>query len=229
MKPFAAIIALLLMVPVGFAQTVKLPTEVKGDPNTFIIIKSETDCKELRWLVLDSGLSMMPPELLKDSRTAVVIAGRPGRYRVLAYGALKDTASEPAVCVVVLGEVPPVPPVPPKPDPDDPLLGVLSAAYHADVSDRKAEDIKQLAAIYRQAAKDTVRRPEITTLAMIQSTMKKAITGLIEERLGGVRQSIGAELRKTLPTEAEAILDTVLRDKVAKEFDRIGRTLEQVK
>lgn len=116
MKRLAFLLLATLAVP-GLGQSVKLPAEVKGDPGTIVVVKAQTDCTGLRWLPLDPGLSQIPPDLLKDSRTAVVMAGKPGRYRLLAYGALKDAASEPAVCTVVIGEAPPGPGPGPGPGP----------------------------------------------------------------------------------------------------------------
>lgn len=101
--PWAALVA---------GQSVKLPEEVRADPGTLAVVEAQTDCKELRWLPLDPGLSLIPSDLLKDSRKAVVMAGRAGRYRLLSYGALGDRASPPATCLVVVGDTPPAPPGP---------------------------------------------------------------------------------------------------------------------
>ena len=103
----------------ALGQSVKLPAEVQADQGTFAVVTAETECASLQWLALDPGLSMIPPALLKDSRSAVVMAGRAGRYRLLAYGARGDVPSAPAVCVVVVGEAP-EPPDPPGPTPPDP-------------------------------------------------------------------------------------------------------------
>lgn len=117
----AAFVFLALTALPTWAQSVKLPTEVKGEPGVFVVVSAETDCPTLRWVALDAGLSMIPPGLLKDSKQAVVMAGRAGRYRILAYGAKGDQPSEPAISVVVLGDAPPDPgPKPPDPGPKPP-------------------------------------------------------------------------------------------------------------
>ena len=95
---------------------VKLPSDIKGNKGTFVVVKADTNCPTLRWVLLDSGLSMIPPELLKDSRSAVVQAGTDGVYRILAYGAKGDVPTEPAISVVTIGTGPPPPPPPPDPD-----------------------------------------------------------------------------------------------------------------
>lgn len=108
-----AVVLALLVGPAGEAATLKLPAEVKGAPAEFIRVAAETDGKVVRWLAIDKGLSLFPADLLKDTRTAVVVAREPGRYRLLAVTALGDEPSEPAVCTVVIGDVPPPPPPPP--------------------------------------------------------------------------------------------------------------------
>ena len=100
-------------------QTITLPAEVKGEPGAFLSVPATTDGKVVRWVAMDAGLNLFPVELLKDSKTAVVI-GAKGRYRLLAYTAVGDVPSSPAICTVIIGEAPPVPPGPTPPDPKPP-------------------------------------------------------------------------------------------------------------
>ena len=99
---------------------VKLPAELKGEPGTFIRIPAETNGTAVRWYAVDAGLQIFPAELLRDTKTAVVVALTKGRYRVLAWTAVGGDPSEPAVCVVVIGDAPPVPPGPTPPGPNPP-------------------------------------------------------------------------------------------------------------
>jgi hypothetical protein len=122
-------LALLLILPyIGFGQSVTLPAEVKVEPSTFAVVKAGGDCPSLKWLVLDPGLSLIPPDLLKDGSAAVVMAAAPGKYRVLCYGAKGDKASDPVICTVVVGTpappVPPTPPIPPEPPAPFPATGL---------------------------------------------------------------------------------------------------------
>ncbi len=121
---FLILAALGALPATAAAQKVTLPTTVKAT-SSLVFIKAETDCQELKWVSMD-GAELIPPELLKDSRIAVM--QRPataGVYRVLAYGAKGDKASEPAVCAVIVGDAPvppgPTPPVPPGPVPPTPV------------------------------------------------------------------------------------------------------------
>lgn len=96
-------------------QTLKLPAEVKGDVGSFIAVKAETDGSVVKFYPLDAGLSVFPADLLTDKKTTVVVAARSGRYRIMAWTAKGDVPSDAAVCVVIIGDVPPTPPTPPTP------------------------------------------------------------------------------------------------------------------
>ena len=80
---FRALGLVLFIASLGEAATLKLPAEVKGAPAEFLRVPADTDGKVVRWIVLDKGLSLFPTDLLKDTRTAVVVAREPGRYRLL--------------------------------------------------------------------------------------------------------------------------------------------------
>lgn len=95
-----------------------LPGEVVGDEGMFIVVNATTNCSVVRWYVIDPGLSLLPPELLKDTKTAIV-SGKKGRYRLLAYTAIGDTPSAPSITTVIVGNAPPAP-VPPGPGPVPP-------------------------------------------------------------------------------------------------------------
>jgi hypothetical protein len=94
-----------------------VPSEVAGVSNSFIMVPATTTAKNVQWLALDPGLNLFPTQLLKDSKTAVVTAGQKGRYRILAYTAVGDEPSAPAVATVVIDAAPPTPPGPTPPGP----------------------------------------------------------------------------------------------------------------
>lgn len=113
----------LLLAGQASAQNIELPAEVKGEPGQFVRVPAKTDGSIVQWFALDKGLNVFPVDLLRDSKTAIVTASTPGRYRIMAYTALKDTPSLPAVCVIVVGDAPDPGPGPgpgPKPDPTPP-------------------------------------------------------------------------------------------------------------
>ncbi len=104
---------------------VDIPSEVKGDVGSFITVTGKTEGVTVRFVALDPGLSVFPPNLLTDKKSTVVVAAKSGRYRLLAYSSIKDDPTEPFVVTVVVGDPPPVVPVnpivPPDIKPNEPL------------------------------------------------------------------------------------------------------------
>lgn len=120
MKHVLSLLTTLALVSQGWAVDLKVPDSVKGDVGDFIKVPATTTGVVVRWVALDRGLAVFPVELLKDSKTAIVIAKTAGSYRVLAYTSDKDGPSDPAVCTVIVGDIPPVPPGPNPPVPPVP-------------------------------------------------------------------------------------------------------------
>jgi hypothetical protein len=113
-------LAALVLAGALTAAELKLPPEVKGDPGDFVTVPADTSGKDVKWVALDAGLKVFPSSLLKDSKTAVVTAQKPGKYRLLAYTADEKGPSEPAITTVVIAGVDPTPPAPPPGPPTPP-------------------------------------------------------------------------------------------------------------
>lgn len=109
--------------------TLTLPARVEGDPGDFVQVKAETNGKEVRWFAVDTNLKVFPTQLLKDSKTAVVICSTPGSYGLIAYTALGDLPSDPARTTIIIRgpPAPPTPPVPPGPTPVPPGPAPINA------------------------------------------------------------------------------------------------------
>lgn len=229
----SAVLLLCLPLPAG-AQSVELPAEVKADVGTIAIVAAKTDCPELQWVVIDPGLSLIPPSLLKDSRTAVVMSGRPGRYRLLAYGALKDRASAPVICTVVVGEAPPGPnppgPNPPGPNPPSPdatLSDALQKAMSQDTDADKLTLTKRLAQVYRQAITSIV--PSAKTVKEVDALIRATTTDpsvLGTLAVPNLRSAVGAWLKTQLPTAVSTPLDEALRQRYVVAFTKLATALE---
>lgn len=106
-------------VAIASPPMVTLPSEIKGEPAAFITVRAKVEGgKWVKYAALDSGLSVFPAELLADKTVTVVVAAKPGRYRVLAYSGSEAEGSEPAVTTIVVGSpVVSPPPVDPPVDP----------------------------------------------------------------------------------------------------------------
>jgi hypothetical protein len=126
-------LALLLFAAPLWAEppALKLPVEVHGNSTGFIVVTAETPAKAVKWVPIDAGLSLLPPALLRDSKSAVLMAPK-GRYRLLAYCAVADEASEPAIVTIIVdggAKPPPIvePPPPPETPPAPPTTGQVWA------------------------------------------------------------------------------------------------------
>jgi hypothetical protein len=76
--------AFLVCLSPSWATNPKDPVEITGDPGTFIT--AQCTCQgatQYLWTVLDDGMSLFPQSQQKDASVAVVIAPKPGTYRLL--------------------------------------------------------------------------------------------------------------------------------------------------
>lgn len=220
--------------PAPAVPTVTLPAEVRGDASTFLTVPATTSGTEVRWFAPDAGLSLVPPALLRDSRVAVIMAARTGRFRLLAWTAVAGVPSEAAVTWVVIGELPPGPtpvppgpgptPVPPPPTPDDPLLAVIRPLYNSDPSPTKAADVKALAGVYRAAP---TADPTLATFRDLYANLAAAGSAAVPlSRLAPIRSAIATETAKVLGTDVTAPLTAAGRASARKQFDRVAGCLE---
>ena len=123
---------------------------------------------------------------------------------------------------------PPVP-VPPTP-PVDPLRAKLKAAYDAapGTAAEKSEWAKDLAALYRQAAK-LVADPEVGTAAELLRRLKAAATSLLGPMaLVDVRRAVKEWLAAVLPTTTDAELTESHRKGAADLFAKLAMHLEEI-
>lgn len=133
-----------------------------------------------------------------------------------------------------LGLDPPAPPPPepaPPPKPSDPLTQTLKVAYAADASPadpaKKAEALKDLIEVYKQAG-GLAKSADLGTVTAVIAKVKAAagLLGLNNGDLVGVRTAIAAELKAAFP--ADVALDDTGRAKLAAAFGRIHAALSAV-
>lgn len=233
-----ASLSLLLLLPlVAISQTVKLPTESTGDVGQLVVIRAETDCPTLRWLPLDKGLSIVPPDLLKDSKAAVAYSSVPGKYRLMAYGAKGDTPSDPAITTVVISgpEPPPTPgpgPQPPGPGPGptpgpvDPLAARFIAAYATETDPAKAQLLAKLREFYAVVSISGTTTSATTWGTWFDSTLILAQQLKIAGKLPAVQAVAQAELRSILPANRDQALDADGRKLIVDTFARLAKIVE---
>ena len=215
-------------------QDLKLPSEVRGEVGSFVTILAETSGKVVKFYPLDPGLSVFPPALLASTKATVVVAGQPGRYRVLAYTASGDTPSDPVLCTVVIGgappvPVPPMPPVPPAPGPGpvppapDALAMSLRGIYGGLQEAGKAQTVAALAKVFRAVDPSTV-----ATLGQLESTLRAQSRGIPTTAIQPIRETIAEHLRSTLGEVPEMVIDEALRARARAELARVASILESL-
>lgn len=226
-----AVVSLLTLITPALCfagAEVKLPAEVKTQPGMFAVVKAETDGKVVRWYTPDPGLSLFPSELLSDKKTAVVVAQRAGKYRLVAYTAKEDEPSEPAVCILIVGDPPP--PVPPNPPPpSDPLAKDLAAAFAADAGPDKAKHLSTLIELWRQAPLIAEDEARIKTAEQLLTALQDVATKLVPRGvLTGVRQRIMTFLNSELGQNPDSEMTPATRQKASLLFVRIRTALEGI-
>ena len=218
------LVFLLFSSPAGAAEPdvvpLRLPAEVRAPPATIFEVHAETTGKAVKWLALTPGLSLRPI----DCGRVLLASGPAGRYELLAYTALGDVPSEPARCTVVIG----APPGPgPKP-PDDLLRAKLKAAFDSDAAPAatKREQAKDLAALYRAAAK-LARDSATPTSGELLARVREAARTLVgPDALKEVRHVAGDALAALLPTDAP--LSDAQRAAAAALFTKLATILEEL-
>ena len=226
--------------------------DVAGEVQTPIELKAETTGTKVRWRSIDPGLLLLDsmPDLVANKR-ALAIACSPGKYRVECWGALGGEPTGIYVCIVTVGKPGPAPPIPPPPSPPDPpapsppdpppppppppapspLTSKLQAAYAADPGavSVKAGQRVMLQGLY-EAMIEHAKKKEIVNAADLVSDLKAAAGQMIQPTaLIELRKVISAEVASVLGREPTATLDPDLRPKAVELFQRVAKSLSEVK
>ncbi|MBX3397480.1 MAG: hypothetical protein KF873_01955 [Gemmataceae bacterium] len=200
--------------------------------------------KAVRWVLAEETVAEAAAELepSDDGKRCAFVASADGRFKIIAYGADGGEASR---TVVVVGDAPPDPkkpdpvkpdpvkpdpvkPEPPKPDPVAELRVKLQAAYTADGSAAKAESLKALVELYRQAGPIAADPAIVSTLALAKRLQTISASLVQPGQLAGVRSAIAEQLGATLG-QKDAPLTPELRTAAADLFARIHKALGEVK
>ena len=206
-----SLVLIALQVP---QPTLTLPAEVKASPGRLVVIAAETTAVDVLWKV-PAGLDVQV-----RGREVFLVPLAPGRYTVLAIAAAGDKPLA-AECTLIVQA----------PSPVDDFLAKLKSAYAADPSPAKAKLKESLASLYKVAATNSVKDPDIKTVGDLLALMHSAADnlGLGDKKiLTGVRTLIAGELEQSLGDVPTKPLDDILRGKASAVFLRISTALEAV-
>lgn len=243
-----ALLALLLP-STAAAQSVKFEKPVfPANPGGIVMIIPEVDGSITRWrtdkeLVEFDLEKLFGPQLAAQAKGKVYIAPMAaGKYKVEAwtakdFGGGKAVPSDIAVCWVQVGEAPnppdpkPPDPKPPEPKPPSALTVKLQAAYTADAApaSTKAGAKVMLQGLY-EAMADHTKDTKISTTGQLLDDLKVVAKKMIApEALIECRKVISAEIAVNLGTNPDAKLDPDLRPRAIETFQKIARSLGEVK
>jgi hypothetical protein len=209
----------------GEPAALRLPAEVRGRPGRLVVVTAETPAARVRWHACggpDRPDLWCPP----DGKTLLLCTPTPGRYELLAWTAAGSEPTEAVACAVLIE----TPEPPPPPGPADPFLTALQAAWAAESGTDKAHQRDLLVSLYRVAARDTVRQPQLQTAGDLLAALQQAARSLLPaDALAKVRAAVAAELRAKLPTDPAAPLDAAARDRCREQLERVAKALEALR
>ncbi|VTS00576.1 hypothetical protein [Tuwongella immobilis] len=214
----------VLHIPARADPMISLPPALTAQPGRLLRVTAETEGKLVRWVV--TGEADLIP-LNESGKSAIFSAAVPGVFKVIAYTAKGDIPSEPAVCVVTVGNpTPPAPPTPPIPvPPADPLAAELRALLAADSSPEKGKHVESLCELYRQAQL-TADDPAVGTAGALAEILKRSSAALVPPGvIPGVRKRVSEVLNESLPRDAGERLTVESRQRAKATFARIQKAL----
>lgn len=229
---YAICVCVLLLAPLfSFAgELISVPKEVKGKPGQFIKITATTEGKVVKWISLDPDLAVFPSDLLKDTKTTVVVAPKSDfakSYKVLAYTSIADVPTDPVECLVSI-DGPPAPPPPPPgpvPPPVDELTKELKTLFISEATPDKKKVLTDLIALYKALPGYVDKANNAGELRQLIS-QGQAGMGIKPDALKSMRDRIMVELNKELPRDQKAPL--VNKDAIKAAFAKYQKALEGV-
>ena len=215
-----------------FQPKVEFQPTISGRVGQYVVIKpSKLEGKSVKYFTSSPGLEVFPSDLLADKTATVVSSVLPGRYTLIAYTALGDIPSDPAIIEVIIGNPNPnpTPPAPPKPPENDPLMDPLLAIWGALDEPNKVQSRDKLVQIYRQSAA-VYRDPAFSTVGQAFQRSKEISQSLLpNSALNSLRVRIGEELKRTSPVDPSMPLTQDLRASVASQLERMANLVDSLR
>jgi hypothetical protein len=173
--------------------------------------------KTARWLLIDSNGADLDNSIDPSGVLAIFTATTDGTYRVVL-----AVDGDLVLIVVTVGDAPmPKPPVPVPPD--SPLRKKIKAAFDIDANNAKHEHAKDLAALYREAAKLSMK-DEVATSGELLRRVKEAGNAIVPDGLIGVRKIAAEELVMIFGSDAD--LTPEQRKAAAELFGQLATILD---
>lgn len=169
----AMLLECLLALSCGAPPELTIPAEIAGEPITFVEVRAKTDAKWVRYVTLDPGLAVFPSNLLADKSVTVVVASKPGRYRVLAYAGNDEGGAEAITTLVIGNATVTPPPKDPPTEPDKPADPPTSGKYYFLVVRPNGPASAEFAKAFADPAWDELRKAGHTVKEMsVEDSLK---------------------------------------------------------
>lgn len=198
---------------------ISLPSTIAAKPGRLVQVVAKTDAKIVRWFLsspADADLIVM--ESTKSAIFSSVIAGK---YRLVAYTAIGDNPSEPAICDITVGDMI-------VPMPIDPLAGSLQAIYSALSEPAKEDSLAILLDVYRRG-RAIVSDPTILDIGAFNAALVASRRAkLDDDKLATLRDRIAAEWA-VLGNDSSLAMNAEVRAKILVIMNRIVLALESLK
>ena len=199
---------------------VTLPDKLSCKVGRMLKITATTACKELKWKVLSSEADIYPIPGTKDCLFVAPLNsdGSSANYIVFCWGAVDNTPSDLAKCIVTV-EGKPIP---------DSFKESLQKAYNLNTSPNKAANKLLLANMYNVYIKNIVNDTKLTTASQVLLVAHNSTQTLLNDELKDLRRIIADELDTKLPTDPGFILDDKTRVLIGNQFSRVSNLLSSL-
>ncbi len=122
---FRLCLLVALITGTAFGADLTLPATITGEPGDFLRVSATTTGTVVKWKSYNRELKLFPMDQLKDTKTAIVTATKPGKYRLFAVTSDATGPSDIAETEIVISGQPDPAPAPgpqptPTPTPSDP-------------------------------------------------------------------------------------------------------------
>ena len=192
-----------------FSQ-VSLPAQAKVDPGRLLKLTAISEGKIIRWINPNNEVDLIVSD---NGKWAIFSTTIPGQYKVFCYTATADLPSEPAMCIIKVGndEVIPTPS-------NLAMLEALQIAFEKLSDKNKTESLALLIKAY-QAVVLMLDSTDIDTTAnfllLARTASRKHISG---EALLSLREIFAADLDLIVSTNPEDKFTSKMKTTVKERF-----------
>jgi hypothetical protein len=185
-----------------FGQDLTFKPEYVAKPNEYVVVSPESGSGIVKYVPLSDGLNVLDSKLLKNPSSLVVI-GKSGKYKVLAYTAVNNTPSDPIFFHIVIGD---------QPKPNNELEQIINSVYGADSTANKVQYKDKMLTGFRAVLEDI---GNMSTVGELNVAIREKVSAKLAAGEGGALRSVlKDELSNQFGIDGEKVLDRELAKRV---------------